>query len=398
VRRGTRVSRPATRSEFPQGTAHAVATRIPCSLLVGTRHGVFFVELGITGFPKAGKTTLFNLLTSSEASTDKFAKSTEAHIGIARVPDRRLSALKELYQPKKFTPATVKYVDIPGVEKGHGADDLNLVQLKEVDALVHVVRAFDDPEILHPEGSVDTIRDIASFDLELVFADLELVERRVEKLEQSKKRTLTEAEKLELALLEEVVRPALEKEQPLRGLDLDEDDEKRLRGFQLLSAKPLLLVINVAEESLACSSPGSLGIETGAATELVVMSLPIEMEIAQLPPEEQRDFLTELGLTEPSLERTIQASYRLLGRISFFTVGEDEVRAWTIRRETPARRAAGAIHSDLERGFIRAEVVLWEELLDAGTLGACRETGTLRIEGKDYLVQDGEIVHVRFNV
>ncbi len=356
------------------------------------------MELGITGFPKAGKTTLFNLLTSSEAATDKFAKSTEAHVGVARVPDARLDALRELFQPKKFTPATVRYVDIPGVEKGHGADDLNLVQLKEVDALVHVVRAFEDPELLHPEGSIDPARDVASFDLELVFADLELVERRIEKLEQAKKRILTDAEKRELALLQEVIRPALEKEQPLRSLDLPEDDEKRLRGFQLLSAKPLLLVVNVGEDQLADSSTESLGIAPGPSTEMVVMSLPIETEISQLAAEEQREFLAELGLEAPSLDRTIQASYRLLGRISFFTVGEDEVRAWTIRQGTPARRAAGAIHSDLERGFIRAEVVSWEELLEAKTLAACREAGSLRIEGKDYVVSDGEVVHVRFNV
>jgi GTP-binding protein YchF len=356
------------------------------------------VQLGITGFPKAGKTTLFNLLTSSEVATDKFVKSTEAHLGIAHVPDRRLEALRKLYKPKKFTPATIQYLDIPGVEKGHGAADLNLAKLKEVDGLVYVVRAFEDPELLHPEGSVDPARDVASFDLELIFADLELVERRLERLGQSKKHVLTDQESREETLLRNVIRPALEMEKPLRSLELGNDDEKRLRGFQLLSAKPLLLVANVAEDSLATTSADSLGLELGPATGGVFMSLPIEAEITHLPEEEQEEFLTELGFDQPSLDRAIQASYRLLGRISFFTVGEDEVRAWTIRRGAPARSAARAIHSDLERGFIRAEVVLWEDLVRMGSLAACRDGGTLRLEGKEYIVQDGEIVHVRFNV
>ena len=356
------------------------------------------MELGITGFPKAGKTTLFNLLTASEEATDKFAKSTEAHVGVATVPDPRLDKLRDLFQPKKFTPATVKYVDIPGVEKGQGASDLDLVELKGVDALVHVIRAFEDPEILHPEGSVDAARDVASFDLELVLADLELVERRLERLRKDRKRVLTDQEKREETLLAEVIRPALEEEKPLRTLDLAADDEKRLRGFQLLSAKPLLLVLNVGEDDLADASAESLGVEPGPGTETVVMSLPIEAEIGQLSAGEQREFLADLGLETAGLERALTASYRLLGRISFFTVGADEVRAWTIRRDTPARAAAGAIHSDLERGFIRAEVVEWDELLERGSLAACREHASLRIEGKDYLVRDGEVVHVRFNV
>ena len=356
------------------------------------------MELGITGFPKAGKTTLFNLLTASEEATDKFAKSTEAHVGIATVPDPRLEKLRDLFEPKKYTPATVKYVDIPGVEKGAGASDLNLVELKEVDALVHVLRVFDDPEILHPEGSVDPARDAASFDLELVLADLELVERRLERLQKDKKRVLTNQEKREEALLAEVIRPALEEEKPLRTLDLAAEDQKRLRGFQLLSAKPLLLVLNVGEGDLGDVTAESLGVDGGPRTETVVMSLPIEAEIGQLSADEQREFLADLGLESPGLDRALTASYHLLGRISFFTVGDDEVRAWTIRRGTPGRKAAGAIHSDLERGFIRAEVVGWNELLRQGSLAACREHATLRIEGKDYLVQDGEVFHVRFNV
>ncbi|MDH3254280.1 MAG: redox-regulated ATPase YchF [Acidobacteriota bacterium] len=355
------------------------------------------MQLGITGLAKTGKTTLFNLLTSSHEATDKFAKSTESHVAIAKVPDRRLDALATLYEPQKLTPATIQFVDIPGVEHRAGGFDLNLVQLREVDALVHVVRAFEDPDILHPQGSIDTARDIASLDLDLILADLEIVERRLARLEQSQKRGLTADEARERELLDETIRPALEAETPLRTMELADAAERRLRGFQLLSAKPMLVVLNVAEDELgAASQVPSVG--SGPAREVVVMSLPIEDEIAQLPPAEQRDFLSALGLEQASLDRAIRAAYHLLGLISFFTVGQDEVRAWTIRRGTSARRAGAAIHSDIERGFIRAEVVPWEEILERKSIAACRDAGTLRLEGKEYVVADGEIVHFRFNV
>ena len=355
------------------------------------------MQLGITGLAKTGKTTLFNLLTSSHESTEKFAKSTEPHIAVTKVPDARLDALAKLFKPKKFTPATIQFVDIPGVEHHSGSFDHNLDQLRDVDALVHVVRGFRDPEILHPEGSVDPVRDIASLDLELILADLDLIERRLERLRQNEKRGLTAEEKRERQLLDETVRPALEDETPVRQLELDPDDRRKLRGLHLLSAKPMLVVLNVDESDLAGNATAT-PVEPGERAEVVVMSLLIEEEIAQLPIEEQQDFLAALELEQASLDRAIRAAYHLLGLISFFTVGEGEVRAWTIRRNTTAQRAGREIHSDIERGFIRAEVVPWDELLERGSLNACKEAGTLRLEGKEYVVKDGEIAHFRFNV
>ena len=354
------------------------------------------MQLGILGFAKSGKTTLFNLLTRSEADTNKFAASGETHIGVATVPDRRLEQLRELFHPKRFVPATVTYIDIPGVRKGEGSESLDLAKLRDVDALVHVVRAFEDPDIVHPQGSVDPKRDIENLDLELILADLDLVSRRLDRLEQARKRGLSPQEKAEWELLEAKIRPALENEIPLRDISLEAHQELALRGFQLLSAKPMLLAVNVDESKLATASPEDLGI--GSETAAFVISAPIEAEIAGLEGDEQVEFLADVGLTEPSLDRIIRASYALLGLISFFTVGEDEVRAWTIRQGTSAKVAAGAIHSDLERGFIRAEVVPWDDLIRLQSLAACRDQGIMRLEGKDYITQDGEVMHIRSGV
>jgi GTP-binding protein YchF len=355
------------------------------------------VQLGILGFPKSGKTTLFNTLTASHQATDKYAASSQTNLGVATVRDVRLEALRDLFHPKRYVPATVQYVDIPGIKKGERAESLDLAKLKTVDALVHVVRAFADPEILHPEGSVDPARDVATVDLELILADHDIVERRLERLEKAVKRGLTPEELRERQILAEVLLPALESETPLREVELDAEDEKRLRGFQLLSAKPMLIVVN-ADESRAAAPPESFGVALRPAMRAVTVSAPIEQEISALSAEEQQEFLADLGLAEPSLDRVTRASYDLLGVISFFTVGEDEVRAWTIRRGTHAREAAGAVHSDIERGFIRAEVVPCEDLIRLQTLAASREAGLLRLEGKEYVVKDGEVVHFRFNV
>jgi GTP-binding protein YchF len=355
------------------------------------------VQLGILGLPKSGKTTLFNTLTASHQATDKFATSGQTNLGAATVRDVRLEQLRDLFKPRRYVPATVQYVDIPGVKRGEGAESLDLAKLKTVDALVHVVRAFDDPELLHAEGSVDPARDVAMLDLELILADHDLVERRLERLEKAVKRGLTPEEQREQVLLSAVVLKALEVERPLREVELDGDDERRLRGFQLLSAKPLLVVVN-AGEAQAAAPPESFGIAARPRRVAVTVSAPIEQEISRLPAAEQQEFLADLGLAEPSLDRVSRASYELLGLISFFTVGEDEVRAWTLRRGTPAREAAGAIHSDIERGFIRAEVVRWDDLLRLKTLAACREAALLRLEGKEYVVLDGDVVHFRFNV
>jgi ribosome-binding ATPase len=357
------------------------------------------METGILGLPKSGKTTLFNILTAARQATDKFTRSGETHVGVASVPDPRLEKLRDLFQPKKYTPATVRYVDVPGIERGEGAAEaVDLDKLKTVDAMMHVVRAFEDAELPHPEGSVDPARDVESVDLELVLADHGLVERRIERLEKAKKRGLSPEEEREKKLLAETVLPALEAERPLRTVALEPDDERRLRGFQLLSAKPLLVVLNVGEAEVATADPASYGIEAGEARQAIVVSAPIEEEISRLAPDEQREFLADLGLAEPPAARVLRATLELLGRVAFFTVGEDEVRAWTVRRGTAARQAGGTIHSDIERGFIRAEVVRWDDLLRLGSLAACREQGVLRLEGKEYQVQDGDVMHFRFNV
>ena len=355
------------------------------------------METGILGLPKSGKTTLFNILTAARQATDKFSRSGETHVGVASVPDPRLVKLRDLFQPKKFTPATVRYVDIPGMERSEGGEPtVDLDKLKAVDALMHVVRAFDDPELPHPEGSVDPARDVETVDLELVLADHGLVERRIERLDKAKKRGLSPEEEREKKLLVETILPALEAERPLRTMTLDPDDERRLRGFQLLSAKPLLVVLNVGEADVATADPAQYGIEAGEARQVIAVSAPIEEEISRLDAEEQREFLADLGLSEPPAARVLRTTLELLGRVAFFTVGEDEVRAWTVKRGTPARQAGGAIHSDIERGFIRAEVVRWDDLLAAGSLAACRDQGLLRLEGKEYIVQDGDIINFRF--
>jgi ribosome-binding ATPase len=355
------------------------------------------MQLGILGLPKAGKTTLFNTLTASHQTTDKFATSDKTHVGIAKVPDPRLVALRDLFKPKKFQPATVEYLDIPGINRGESAESLDLAKLKAVDALVHVVRAFADPEIPHPDGSVDPARDVANIDLELMLADHTLVEKRLERLAQGAKRGLNPEEQREQALLHGTILAALEREQPLRDLALDPDDAKRLRGFQLLSAKPMLVVVNVDEAEVASAEAAKL-VPVQGAVRAVAVSAPIEEEISRLEPAEQTEFLADLGLAEPSLARVLRASYDLLGVISFFTVGEDEVRAWTIRRGDVAHTAAGAIHSDIARGFIRAEVVNWEDLVRLKTMAACREQGLFKLEGKEYVMRDGDVAHFRFNI
>ncbi|HXO21101.1 MAG TPA: redox-regulated ATPase YchF [Thermoanaerobaculia bacterium] len=356
------------------------------------------MQLGILGLPKVGKTTLFNTLTASRQETDKFATSDKTNMGVATVRDVRLEQLRDLFKPRRYVPATIQYVDIPGMKRGESAESLDLAKLKTVDALVHVVRAFADPELLHSEGSVDPARDVANVDLELIIADLDLVSRRVERLDKAVKRGLNPEEQRERKLLAEVVLPALEAERPLREVALDADDERRLRGFQLLSAKPMLVVLNVDEKRVGVADAAALGIALRPAVLAVTISAPIEEEISRLPPDEQKEFLADIGLSEPSLDRVTRASFELLGLLSFFTVGEDEVRAWTIHRGSHAREAAGTIHSDIERGFIRAEVVRWEDLLRLKTMAACREAGLLRLEGKEYVMQDGDVAHFRFNV
>ncbi len=358
------------------------------------------MKAGILGLSLVGKSTLFQLLTGTAAPQP--GSRPEPRVAIARVPDPRVASLAALFHPKKTTLATVEYVDVPGVAKGEGSALVDLPALRGVDAFVHVVRAFESQTVPHPEGTIDPKRDAAMLELELILADLGMVERRLERLvaniKKAKKAEDVSEHELFLRLKE-----ALEAERPLRELELPAEERKRLRGYGLLSEKPLLLVANVGEDAirdvapfLAASGLGALAARPRVG--VVAVSAPIEAEMAQLPPEDARAFREDLGLAEPGLDRVIRSTYDLLGLVSFLTAGEDECRAWTIPRGTKAPLAAGAIHSDIERGFIRAQVVAFDDLLAAGSLAACREKGSLRLEGREYEVKDGDVIEFKFNV
>jgi hypothetical protein len=358
------------------------------------------MKAGILGLSLAGKSTLFQLLTGTPAAPP--GGRPEARVGIARVPDPRVHRLAGIFQPKKETLATVEYVDVPGVAKGEGASLVDLPALRGVDALVHVVRAFESETVPHPDGSVDPRRDAEMLELELVLADLGTVERRLERLEASIKKANRAEDVTERALFLRL-RETLEAEKPLREMALTEEEKARLRGYALLSGKPMLLVANLGEDRireaaafLERSGLAAFARKPGVA--LCAVSAPIEAEMADLTPEDARAFREDLGLAEPGLDRVIRSTYDLLGLISFLTAGEDECRAWTVRRRTRAQLAAGEIHSDIERGFIRAQVVAFEDLVAAGSIAACRERGTLRLEGRDYEVKDGDVIEFKFNV
>ncbi len=358
------------------------------------------MRIGLFGFPQTGKTTIFRLATG--AVVPAHVGRGEALVGVAKVADARLDRLGAMYHPKKFTPATVEYVDLAGVGKGEAAEALPLEQLRVVDALAHVVRGFRDETIPHTEGALDPARDVATMETELVLADHTIAGRRIEKLEAIVKKSHKDEDRNELETLRRCME-ALEKETPLRDLTFTDEEIRRLRGYTFLSMKPLIVVVNADEADASKLSQGADAfglshLRDKPNTEVVALSAKIEAEISQLDAADAAAFQADLGIAEPALVRMIRGSYHLLGRISFFTVGDDECRAWTIRAGTNARSAAGVIHSDLERGFIRAEVIRYEDLVAAGAWAACRDKGTLRVEGKDYVVQDGDVVQVRFNV
>jgi GTP-binding protein YchF len=358
------------------------------------------MKIGLFGFPMTGKSTLFRILTGVEPSAH--AAPGEAQLGMTRVPDPRLTQLSSMYSPKKTTPATIEYLDLAGIEKGQAAKVLPLDQLRTADALAHVVRAFEDDNVLHAEGSIDPARDVTLMETEFILADQIVAEKRREKLELQVKKTNTPEDKRELALFQRVVE-ALEGETPLRNIEFSEDERHTLRGYTFLSLKPLLVVVNAGESDAGKLDAGAaaFGLEDVAGhpdTEVVALSAQIEAEISELDENDAASFRADLGITEPALDRLIRGSYALLGGISFFTVGEDECRAWTIRRGTVARRAAGSVHSDIERGFIRAELIAYDDLISAGSWNAGKEKGTSRLEGKDYVMADGDIVNFRFNV
>jgi GTP-binding protein YchF len=362
----------------------------------------------ITGLPYVGKTTLFNLLTGGHASTGAFAGAEgETNVGVAKVPDERVDRLAVLFKPKKTTYAEVTYRDLGlahSAEKGQGISTQKLGDLRSSDALVHVVRAFRDPSVPHVDTTIDPVRDVAAVELELLFADHAVVERRLERIEpeiRTAKGPEKEARERERRVLQKAM-AALDSETPLRDIGLDEDERKAIRGYRFLTLQPQLVVANIDESDVAKPDAVLAPLRAAAAKHKGMAVVPVcaklEAEIAELPADEAVAFRAELGVTEPALHRIVRATYDLLGMISFFTTGEDEVRAWTIAANTPAQQAAGAIHSDLERGFIRAEVIRWDELLKAGSEANAKKLGIMRTEGKTHTVQDGECLHVLFNV
>lgn len=364
------------------------------------------MKLGIVGLPNVGKSTLFNALTKAGAESANYPFCTiDSNIGVAAVPDKRLKVLSDFYNSEKITPATVDFVDIAGLVKGashgEGLGNQFLANIREVDAIVHVVRCFDDDNVVHVDGKVDPIRDIETINLELIFSDLEIIERRIAKSSRGAKNDKALA--AEVALLEKI-KAHLEEGNMAKTMELNEDEEAMMKEFNLLTAKPTIFAANVSEDDLindGKDNPHVAAVREYAAStgsEVFVVCAKTEEELAELEDDEKEMFLADMGLTESCLDKLIRASFSILGLSSFLTAGPKEVRAWTIRKGTKAPQAAGKIHSDFERGFIKAEVVNYDDLINLGSYNAAREKGLVRIEGKDYVVKDDDIILFRFNV
>lgn len=365
------------------------------------------MKLGIVGLPNVGKSTLFNSLTKAGAESANYPFCTiDPNVGVVMVPDERLKLLADLYHSAKVTPAVIEFVDIAGLvkgaSKGEGLGNQFLANIREVDAVVHVVRCFEDPNVIHVDGSVDPVRDIETINLELIFSDIEILERRIAKTVRGARNDKTLAKELELLnrLKEHLEAGNL----AITYQTDDEDEQKWLAEYNLLTAKPVIFAANVSEDDLADDGASNQYVQEVREhakeqhSEVFVICAQIEQEIAELEDDEKKMFLEDLGLSESGLEKLIKASYRLLGLISYLTAGETETRAWTIKLGTKAPQAAGKIHSDFERGFIRAEVVNYKDLLECGSLAAAKDKGLVGLEGKDYVVKDGDVILFRFNV
>lgn len=364
------------------------------------------MKLGIVGLPNVGKSTLFNSLTKAGAESANYPFCTiDPNIGIVSVPDERLPVLGNLYNSEKVVPAIIEFVDIAGLvkgaSKGEGLGNQFLANIREVDAIIHVVRCFDDPNVIHVEGSIGPARDIETINLELIFSDLEILERRISKAAKGAKNDKDQARELELL---ERLKVHLEDGKMAKTFEADEEEKKLIATYNLLTAKPVIYGANVKEEDLINDGENNdyvkavKEIARNENSEVFVISARIEQEIAELEDDEKKMFLEELGLSESGLEKLIKASYRILGLISYLTAGPKETKAWTIKLGTKAPQAAGKIHSDFERGFIRAEIVNYDHLVECGNYNAAKEKGLVRLEGKEYVVRDGDVILFRFNV
>ena len=366
------------------------------------------MKLGIVGLPNVGKSTLFNSLTKAGAESANYPFCTiDPNVGVVTVPDERLNVLGEMYHTKKIIPAAIEFVDIAGLvkgaSKGEGLGNQFLANIREVDAIVHVVRCFENSNIVHVDGNINPLRDIETINLELVFSDLEILERRISKVSKVARNDKSAAK--ELALLNKI-KAHLEDGKLAKTFEEADDEEEQawLESYNLLTYKPVIYAANVSEDDLADDAANNEGVQAvreyakGEQSEVFVVCAEIEAEISELDDDEKKMFLEDLGLEESGLEKLIKASYKLLGLISYLTAGEPEVRAWTITEGTKAPQAAGKIHSDFERGFIRAEVVSYDDLIACGSHTAAKEKGLIRLEGKDYVVKDGDIMLFRFNV
>ena len=358
------------------------------------------MKTGIIGLPQVGKTSLFKILTKAKLEDRGYSNPKEVHLGVARVPDQRLEKLAALYQPKKTVFATVEYADVAAIGQEALKEPNLLASLRNVDALIHVLRVFDNPSV-PLAAPIDPLKEIQNVEFDLMLSDLTQIEKRMERLEKDLKKGRTAELEAEQALLLRA-KPHLEAEHPLRAMEMTADEKKLIRGYMFLSQKPVLYVLNISESTTlgadleaAVEKYGLAEIAKRPATGATAICGKVEAELAEMPDEEAAEFLSSYGLVESGLHRLIRKSYELLGLISFFTVGEDECRAWTIPVNSRAQSAAGAIHSDLEKHFIRAETIHWDTLLAAGSEAVARSHGTLRLEGKDYIVQDGDVMHIR---